>query len=189
VELLAHFWSRPLPDEVAQWTAWAEVAANCSQALLPSGGPAAPAPDLAVAADELLDTYERLFVGPGPVPCPPYESYWRMDVSFDIRQSLMGPCVGELKTIYAAMGIEPAAGAGELPDYVASEFEALAYALASGHLPSAKALLDEHLLRWLPRFCREVIRHSEAPFYRDLAALTLAWVPAVRREVASDEPG
>jgi TorA maturation chaperone TorD len=189
IELLAHFWSRPLPEEVAQWTAWAEVAATCNQALLPSGSPAAPAPDPTVAAGELLDEYERLFVGPGPVPCPPYESYWRMDVSLDVRQSLMGPCVGDLRTIYAAMGIEPAADAGELPDYVASEFEALAYALASGHMAPAKALLDEHLLRWLPRLCREVTRHGEVLFYRDLASLTLAWVPAVRRELGNDEPG
>ena len=58
----------------------------------------------------LLDEYERLFVGPGQVPCPPYESFWREDVPVDIRRTLMGPCTAELRGLYQELGLEISSG-------------------------------------------------------------------------------
>lgn len=188
--LLAHFWSRPVEAEVAQWQAWEGEVAATARALGPAGtGPALDlGPEPGSSVEDLLEDYERLFVGPGPVPCPPYESPWRMDVPLDVRHSLMGPCVAELTTIYARMGIEFDSGGGEMADYLPAELEALAHALATGDTGAARGLLDEHLLRWLSRFCREVARHARAPFYRSLSELTLAWVPAIRDQIGTGAP-
>ena len=138
----------------------------------------------------LLEEYEQLFVGPGQVPCPPYESFWREDVPIDIRRTLMGPCTAELKGLYQQLGLQVSSGSCELPDHVAIELEALAYALsgeATGQV--ARRLFNEHLGRWLPRLCRAVAKEAESPFYRELAALTLDWLVGIKAYFALVESG
>lgn len=173
-ELLAHWWSRPTADEVAAWRAASAVEAEVRRTL--SGGTSARPVSFGatVATDELLEEYERLFVGPGPVSCPPYESFWREDVPIDIRRSLMGPCTAELRRLYAVLGL--VSSPNELADHVAVQFEALAYALASDAAEVARALFAEHLRPFLPRLCRAVDIEASEPFYRALAQLTMDWL-------------
>jgi TorA maturation chaperone TorD len=178
LSLLAHLWSRPLPDDVARWLPDDNVETGL-RSLLPS----AAAPGLAgrlrgerAGPAGLLEEFERLFVGPGPVPCPPYESYWREDVAVDLRRSLMGPCTAELLALYQDLGLEPVPGTGELPDQLCLELEAAAYALLSeGTAGVGQAIVQDHLARWLPRFCRAVAHEATTDFYRDMAQLTLDW--------------
>jgi len=77
VDLLAHYWSRPLSDEVGTWVEARELEAETdvriSSNLLREAIRVPGLEDVPV----LLEEYERLFVGPGQVPCPPYESFWR----------------------------------------------------------------------------------------------------------------
>jgi TorA maturation chaperone TorD len=175
LELLAHWWSRPVAEEV---TAWSDAVGTETEvrSRMAAGSEAVPYNLVFGDPAGLLDEYERLFVGPGPVPCPPYESFWREDVPIDIRRSLMGPCTAELRQLYASLGLEIAPASGEMPDHVAAEFEALAYAVSSPetYVP-ARALFFEHLRRWLPRLCRAVVRETGSDFYRDLAETTMAW--------------
>jgi TorA maturation chaperone TorD len=165
-DLLSHFWSRPLPEEVDSWVGVQELLDETHRLVssepatepmaLPAGAGQAPA---------LLDEFERLFVGPGQVPCPPYESFWREDVPVDIRRTLMGPCTAELKELYRELGLKVAAATGELPDHVAIELEALAYSLSSEATEAVAArLFGEHLAKFLPRLCRAVRSDSESPF-------------------------
>ncbi|HEX9033367.1 MAG TPA: molecular chaperone TorD family protein [Streptosporangiaceae bacterium] len=184
VALLAHWWSRPVEDEVSTWVAWradaAEVASDLAGGMAPAGLPAATSGD----GPALLEEYERLFVGPAKVPCPPYESYWRDDVPIDIWHSLMGPCTAELRQLYRRLGIDVTGGQPELPDHVAVELEALAYALTrpDGH-DVAHSLLTGHLGRWLPRLCKAVAAQASHPFYRDLAVITPVWLTAIAERV------
>lgn len=188
-DLLAHWWSRPVAAEVARWASWQPVAATVATVLGSATSIALPSPTTDDERRALLDEYERLFVGPGAVPCPPYESYWRDDVPIDLRRSLMGPCTEDLHRLYGALGLQISA-AGELPDHVAVEFEALACALSSpGTLPVAGALLDDHLAKWLPKLCRAVAREAAQPFYRELATVTRAWLPALVGGVPAGETG
>jgi TorA maturation chaperone TorD len=174
-ELLSHWWSRPMPEELAVWLSARDMETDVSTQL--EGAPSGSALTAAIGDGQgLLQEYERLFVGPGPVPCPPYESYWREDVPIDVRRSLMGPCTVGLRYLYQQLGIDVLPSAGELPDYVAVEWEALSYALTSGARPVARALVADHLGRWLPRLCRAVSKETEAEFYRRLAARTLDWL-------------
>lgn len=174
VDLLAHFWSRPIDCELALWRESVEEEAAVWRRL---GGSAKV---FSVKdSDALLEEYERLFVGPGPVPCPPYESYWREDVPVDIRRSLMGPCTEVLKDRYRMLGLEFNAGCGELPDHLAVELEALAVAVDSEQFhPVARLLFGDHLRKWVPRLCRAVAHETDEPFYRQLAEVTLGWLGA-----------
>ena len=180
-ELLAHWWSRPTPGELFTWLSAGGLEAQVSASLAADDG--VPLAEAAANETGLLDEYERLFIGPGPVPCPPYESYWREDVPIDIRRSLMGPCTAELDLLYHELGLELEPTSGELPDHVAVELEALAYALRRGEYGVAETLLSSHLRHFLPRLCRAVGRDAGNEFYRGLAVRTLSWLGALGREV------
>lgn len=197
-DVLAHWWSRPVPEEVRWWLGAARTDAELGRLLgtdherhwLPRGSAEVPA---------LLDEYERLFVGPGRVPCPPYESFWRDDVSIDLWHSLMGPCTADLRRLYRELGIDIAPAAGVLPDHVAVEFEALAFALSRAdgdHSDSdveaqriAAELVSAHLSRWLPRLCRSVAGEAGHPFYAGLAAVTAEWLGHFERAVCPQRFG
>ena len=178
--LLGHWWSRPVADEVVTWLDAAEAEGSVRHSM-PGAGAPLPFSSRGGELADLLDEHERLFVGPGPVPCPPYESFWREDVPIDVRRSLMGPCTADLRRLYAELGLEMAP-VGELPDHIAVELEALSYALSSetGHA-QARAIFFDHLRRWLPRLCRAVAHEADAQFYRDLAELTLEWMGPLER--------
>jgi TorA maturation chaperone TorD len=134
-----------------------------------------------VEAPARATEFERLFVGPGPVPCPPYESYWREDVPFLLRGTLMGPCTAGLVDLYAQLGLQLAPDAHELPDHVAVELEAMAVAESDpAGRDVAHALLEGHLAVWLPRFCGAVQAETVDEFYRCLAATTRRWLDVAR---------
>jgi len=190
VDLLAHFWSRPVSDEVASWAEARDLEAETDSRI--SSDPLREpviVPDLE-EVPALLDDYERLFVGPGQVPCPPYESFWREDVPVDIRRTLMGPCTADLKRMYLELGLRVSSRAGELPDHIAIELEAMAYALSFDETgPVARQIFEEHLARWLPRLCRAVAHEAEQSFYRNLAVLTLDWLAAIKGYFAVADAG
>ncbi len=195
--LLAHWWSRPVAAEVECWLGVAKIEANirCQLATGTDGTGSGDA-GLPYSADQvpaLLEDYERLFVGPAQVPCPPYESFWRDDVPIDLWHSLMGPCTADLRRLYRELGIDVDPAAGELPDHAAVEFEALAHALsrADGEQVAA-SLVRDHLSLWLPRLCRAVAKEAGHPFYRGLAAITPGWLAHIQRylaRAAGDPPG
>ncbi len=192
VALLAHWWSRPAATEVDIWLGMADIADDVSRRLPGNTGTGAlpPRPGDVPA---LLAEYERLFVGPGQVPCPPYESFWRDDVPIDLWHTLMGPCTADLRRLYRKLGIEMDPAAGELPDHVAVEFEALAYALSRADSNDvAKTLVADHVSQWLPRLCRAVASEAQQPYYAGLAAVTLEWLAKIRSyvgEAAGARPG
>ncbi len=181
--LAASWWSRPLPEETARWaTAWPDAAAvaaalGIDPELVDELADAAHA----AGADELLDAYERLFVGPGRTPCPPYESLWRDGQPRLEQGRLMGAASAEVVELYRALGLSVSA-ARELPDHVAVEWEALAYGVEQSSPESeevAAALLREHLALWLPRLCAAVEAEEGDGFYGLLARLTSRWVAAL----------
>jgi TorA maturation chaperone TorD len=172
LDLLSHWWSRPTEDEVALWATSEEQEEYIADKMAGSSSRLSFDNNPAV----LLEEYERLFVGPGPVNCSPYESYWRNDVSADIRRSLMGPCTVDLNRLYGEIGLEVAPSSGELPDHLTIELEALAYSLSlDGSEAIARSLFFDHLTKWLSRLCRAVIHEAELPFYKGLAELTMNW--------------
>lgn len=175
-DLLGHWWSRPVREEVETWLAYADLARDVFD------GPAFPLPFASIddrALRELLDEHERLFVGPGPVPCPPFESCWHRDVPFDRQRSLMGPCVAEMRELYGRLGLELAHAGVEYGDYLPVELEALAVALTRlDGVEVSRSILADHVLRWVPPFAESVLRETHHPFYRDLARVTLAWAAA-----------
>ena len=124
--------------------------------------------------------YNRLFVGPGRPQALPYESAYRTP-----RGMLMGPAAQGVTQRYAEVGLVLAPDRHDLPDHVATELGFMAYLAmqeakaqdrdAQVWINRERAFLKDHLMAWLPHFCREVQQASRHPFYTALADLTLAF--------------
>jgi TorA maturation chaperone TorD len=184
--LAARWWSRPLPDELELWDrSWADARDAAVAMGLDAG--VVDALEAALEASDgaaLLYEYERLFVGPGRVPCQPYEALWRDDQPRRERGRLMGKASMDVVDLYRRLDLVLPAEAHELPDHVAIEWEALSYAFEVGSGEVASSLLEGHLGVWLPAFCAAVGAEAEEPFYRHLAALTPLWLTGLATATA-----
>ena len=157
--LLAGWWSRPTADERERWTAsWSqgiEVAHRLEVA--PDSVVELQSAVEAAQPDLLLEEYERLLIGPGRAPCPPYESLWRSDQPRREQGRLMGAAAADVARIYRDLGLRVRQGAHELPDHLAIEWEALAYAFEREALDASEKLVRAHLAIWMEPFCAAVV--------------------------------
>lgn len=129
---------------------------------------------------ELSLEYCRLFVGPGPLACPPYGSVYRDG------GVVMGPSTLATISFYEEQSLS--VSLKEPPDHIAVELEFMAHLCgeaaqavdAHEHrnwLMLQKAFLQGHLLAWAPEFARRLVANTSCPLYRALAMLLLAWLP------------
>ena len=75
----------------------------------------------------------------------------------------MGAASTAVADLYHELGLDVAGAAHELPDHIAIELEALAYAAGRDDPAAARvadALLGEHLGTWVPAFCHAVEAES-----------------------------
>jgi TorA maturation chaperone TorD len=145
----------------------------------------------AFPSEELIPEYHRLFVGPGGLPAPPYESVYRED------WRVMGESTVDVTRQYAEAGYALAPSFNDLPDHVAAELgfmsllceeEAQAWRAAREEVALAllrreERFLGDHLAVWLPPFCDRVAVAAEREFYRVLAKLARAYVLLDRERV------
>ena len=126
---------------------------------------------------ELIPEYHRLFVGPGSLPAPPYESVYREG------WRVMGETTLDVQRRYEEAGCVFVPSFNELPDHVAAElgfmavlceeetkaWEAEDLSEALAWLRRERAFLDDHLTRWLSAFSERLLASTEVLFYRELA--------------------
>ncbi|HYF92440.1 MAG TPA: molecular chaperone TorD family protein [Symbiobacteriaceae bacterium] len=128
-----------------------------------------PAPPLGLpdgAAD--VAEFHRLFVGPGALVAPPYES-----VYLSTEKVLMQAETLAVREFYRSYGKELAPDHREPDDFLAFELEFYAYLQTQVHgLEAMQRFCTEHLERWVPTFCERVITATRSPFYRSLAEIT-----------------
>jgi TorA maturation chaperone TorD len=140
--------------------------------------------------DQLEIEYNRLFVGPSRVPCPPYESVHRSDRPDMERGLVLGPSVADVKKMYAEAGLAVSADFKDLPDHIAVELEFMYY-LCSKELETRtdspqgmwrdtqRRFFESHLEPWADVFAAKILASTQSPYYR-LAANLL-------RELLQDE--
>jgi TorA maturation chaperone TorD len=132
------------------------------------------------AIDDIRLDYTRLFIGPGRVLAPPWESVHR-----SVDRLLFQEQTLQVREWYQRFGLEAANLYQEPDDHAGLELAFLSQlaAMASGAAeqdPSAfprlleaeRAFLAEHPIAWMPMWCELVIRHSETDFYRGVALVT-----------------
>lgn len=128
--------------------------------------------------EEWQAEHTRLFVTGYPTtPCPPFESAY-------LSGRLYGPQTQSLKQLYKRMDMHPS---GAPADYLGTLLECAAYLKAN---PAAEKvfwfeLWNEHLARWVPRFCRELQKESQLALYRIVAERLCVLFPEVRDSMAA----
>jgi putative dimethyl sulfoxide reductase chaperone len=196
-----------LPDEGLVWDLREDRVASKVEAAVHWLGPdAAPyAPVLAefraiaeefraAPIDETLKAlrvdHARLFTGPGRPEVAPFETAY-VDTDLVGRNRLYGPSAAAVARWYREFGLVRASDHGDLPDFVATEFEFL-YAIAqreatarlAGREEDARTLrretdrfLREHPARWIMAFAvavRAAAPHRVYAAFAELAAIHLA---------------
>jgi len=124
--------------------------------------------------------YNRLFVGPGRLPCPPYESVHRSDRPEMELGTVLGPSTVEVKKAYAEAGLVIGPDFKDLPDHIAVELEFMHF-LCIKELESKadgakwhqmqKEFVRSHLRLWVGSFTAKTITSTKSPFYRLAATL------------------
>lgn len=141
---------------------------------------------------ELALEYMRLFVGPGTLVCPPYESVCRNDVPADERGLLMGSTTVAVRQAYAAAGVDLAAEHHDLPDHISTELEFMYFLCAreaearergpavdvAQWVERQQAFGAARLGQWATAFCDGVERETKNLFYRSVASLLNRYILA-----------
>lgn len=135
----------------------------------------------------LLIDYTRLLLGPVNPLAQPYASFWLTG-----EKTLMQDTTVALLDLYAEGGFDIDEGFQDLPDHVAAELEFL-YLLNHRLHRAATVATDEsadqasiaslrqrfvagHLRNWIGDFAQAVQGGAETAFYRELGALTQAFM-------------
>jgi TorA maturation chaperone TorD len=118
--------------------------------------------------------YNRLFVGPGHVPCPPYESVYRKDRPLMERGLVMGPSVADVKAMYLQGGLEISKKFRDLPDHISVELEFMAYlcsmeSSSERFVDIEREFFNRHLGIWYHDFLNCIVANTTSSFYLKLA--------------------
>lgn len=125
---------------------------------LDGGAAGGEASDRATFSVEAEYAFNRLFVGPGHVPAPPYAS-----VYLDAEPLLMGRATASMRELFRSLGLAVREEDNLPEDHLACELEAwlvlrtLARAepLRQNAEEALAWLVDRHMQRWIPAFLRQ----------------------------------
>ena len=142
--------------------------------------------------ETLQAEYTRLFIGPGPVVAPPWES-----VYFSPERLVFQKETYQVRAWYARFGLQSANYNKEPDDHIALELSFVAYLAEVGlqaleacdqerfqeTLEEQRRFLENHLLKWGPAWCSRVEKTSTSAFYRGLALLTRGGLSEIRERL------
>ena len=130
---------------------------------------------------ELIDReneeYQRLFIGPGPLVAPPWESYYRSK-----EQLLFEEWTYQIREQYHLFGIQYKNENNEPDDHLLLELEFMLFLLdlclqetktdrLVELISSQIHFLEKHLTIWIPYFCKRIIEHTNSQLYLGAAML------------------
>jgi putative dimethyl sulfoxide reductase chaperone len=174
--LLGELAGQPLDDTASQ-----------GQALLARFAAEAGKSSLDEVTAGLRAEYVSMFFASWRRVLSPFESVYRSE-----GHSMLQEPSQEMARRLAAAGLEPQEGFAEPPDHVSLELAYAAYLCeqslaaagrddtvsAQGWLALQSAFLEDHLLPWVPRFCRDLDAKTDSLFYKGIAWLTLEFLDA-----------
>ncbi|WP_048600442.1 TorD/DmsD family molecular chaperone [Rubeoparvulum massiliense] len=141
--------------------------------------------DLLNANEEELPTlvtkeqeeFQRLFIGPGPLQAPPWESVYTSK-----EGNLFDRATLEVRAIYLEQGYQFTRYQHEPDDHLALELEFMAKMIEqwlqledeverSISLHVQRDFLKQHLINWVPQFAQRIEKLSKSQFYQGFAHL------------------
>jgi TorA maturation chaperone TorD len=140
-----------------------------------------PPANLNGSFDDLQADYTHLFIGPGKVVAPPWES-----VYFNEERQTFQAQTLQVRSWFRRFGLESVKLYNEPDDHAGLELAFLAHlaqlglaALEQGDEPRLDRILEaqrkflaEHPLQWMPAWCHQIEENANTSFYRGAARLT-----------------
>ena len=138
--------------------------------------------------EDLAIEFTRLFLGPrGHIS--PHESL-HTDSASDGNADLWGADTVKVKRFMEAAGLAVDDNFTGMPDHISAEMEFMQQLttkeaeawteadeeFATNILKIERRFYDEHLSRWVARFCDKLIEAAEHPFYRGIAEVTKGFI-------------
>jgi TorA maturation chaperone TorD len=148
--------------------------------------------------EDLAVEYTRLFLGPGK-HVSPHESVHRTDGKPTDVGVLWGAATVEVKKFVESLGLKYREGAHNIPDHISHEMELMQKVVereceawkkeetgeALYCLKVEKMFLEDHLVKWVPAFTRQVIDLAEHRFYREIAEVTGGFIEFEKENIGS----
>lgn len=142
----------------------------------------------------LARDHQRLFIGPGALLAPPYESVYRSREGLLFEEQTL-----QVRDAYRTFGLVAPALNREPDDHIGLELHFLAQvclrsldALDAGDddafdatLAAHQAFLGDHLLVWGPTCLEKITEHARTQYYRGVAMLTAGLLDQARETFAS----
>ena len=134
--------------------------------------------------EDLLWEYTRLFMGPYKLPCPPWESVYTSP-----KRLMMQEAYDEVRDYYNKAGLT-VNNQGIMADHIGAELNFLAVVLQKAHSDPKKeqyyrdltrGFLDEHVIKWIPQFARDMEDAADLLFYKTLARVTRSMIDLIER--------
>lgn len=137
--------------------------------------------------ESLAIEFTRLFMGPGEHISPHESIFVNLDGD---GGGLYGAKTVEVKKFIETTGLSYDDSFTGLPDHISVELEFMgklagfeSQKWASGDEEAARQCLsvqkmfaEDHLLKWISKFCEQVIAKADLPFYREMARVTSEFV-------------
>ena len=141
--------------------------------------------------------FTRLFIGPGHHISAHESVFTKADSG---AGGLWGAKTVEVKKFIETTGLDYEIGFTGIPDHISVELEFMQKltaweadkwmqedrSSAEYCLSVQRMFLEQHLLRWLPQFCDEVMDQAELPFYQAIADLAKTYIEFERESIATD---
>jgi putative dimethyl sulfoxide reductase chaperone len=123
------------------------------------------------------EEYRLLFLGPGPLAAPPWESFYRSR-----EQLLFETWTYKVREQYHQFGLQFVKENNEPDDHLLIELEFMTHlcnqllqekeaAGISMMIESQMIFLENHLTKWIPHFCMRLIDHTNSQLYLGSAML------------------
>lgn len=145
---------------------------------------------------EMKAEYNRLFVGPGHVLAPPYESIYKTRNKDNEKGVVMGDSTVAAKHFYRRAGLGLSNDFTDLPDHISLELHFMGYLcnleiertheeseeskVSEGKQSSVHKMqvdfLETHLGSWISDFSQAVSNVTYFPFYKAVAELAERWI-------------
>lgn len=124
--------------------------------------------------------YTRLFIGPDELPAPPWESAYCNEERLLFQKETL-----EVRGAYLKYSFLPVEFGTEADDHLGLELDFMFrlnelalteidnkdWKLLKQILTDQKLFLEEHLLKWVPALCNDIVNDARTEFYRGMANL------------------
>ena len=141
---------------------------------------------------EAIYDFNRLFLGPGNLLAPPYESSYRNPEGLLMQKETM-----DVRKFYSAVGVGVKNRNSQPDDSLALQFEFVCYLLfrAASHINNEPdktnyymelylQFIEEHIGKWIFKHCQDVLNNSKTDFCRGMAEITQSFIAKELKEIA-----